>query len=120
VHGTFQNSAAAKCRVFWPLMQCERLPNDHLPEWGQQKPGSEYVLLIEGKAATFRLACDDQQHLEAFAGANVQRYVCCGKFDGDTVRRLANYGSATLYVWMEVNRRVGTSLTSHDRNHNCL
>lgn len=48
-HGAFQNSAAAKCRVFSQFMQCEKLPNDHLPEWGQQKLGSEGVLLIEGK-----------------------------------------------------------------------
>jgi hypothetical protein len=30
-------------------MQCERVPNDHLPECGQQNLGSECVLLIEGK-----------------------------------------------------------------------
>ena len=31
-------------------MQCERVPNDHLPECGQQNVGSRIcVLLIEGK-----------------------------------------------------------------------
>ena len=49
MHGTFQNSAATKCRVFWLFTQWERLPNDHLPEWGQQKPRSECVLVEEGK-----------------------------------------------------------------------
>jgi hypothetical protein len=30
-------------------MQCERVPNDHLPECGQQNLGSDCVLMIEGK-----------------------------------------------------------------------
>ena len=30
-------------------MQCERVPNDHLPECGQQNLDSECVLLMEGK-----------------------------------------------------------------------
>src|ERR1700674_2196441 len=60
-HGAFQNSSAAKCRVFWPFMQCERVPNDHLPECGQQNLDSECVLLMEGKLVRRILGSVQQQ-----------------------------------------------------------
>jgi hypothetical protein len=91
-HGAFQNSAAAKCRVFWPFMQRERVPNDHLTECGQQNLDSECVLLIEGKIVRRLLSWRtmiQQNFRERSAGQDVQRYVCCGKSeaDGETGRK---------------------------------
>jgi len=55
-------------------MQCERVPNDHLPECGQQNLGSECVLLIEGKVVRRLLGWRTtiQQNL-----GNVQRGQMC-------------------------------------------
>jgi hypothetical protein len=42
-------------------MQCERVPNDHLPECGQQNLDSECVLLMEGKLVRRILGSVQQQ-----------------------------------------------------------
>jgi hypothetical protein len=73
-------------------MQCERVPNDHLAECGQQNLDSECVLLIEGKVVLRLLdwrTMVQQNFRKRSAGKDVQRYVCCGKSeaDGETVRK---------------------------------
>jgi len=62
-------------------MQCERVPNDHLPECGQQNLGSECLVdWRKGSVATFGLAHDGPTEFrKRSAGPDVQRHACSGK-----------------------------------------
>lgn len=79
-------------------MQCERLPNDQLPEWRQQKPGNECVALIEGKLSLllFRLALDEFRKRSARKMCNDACVAQSPKPMATTLKSLAEYGSATL------------------------
>jgi hypothetical protein len=51
-------------------MQCERVPNDHLPECGQQNLGSYCILLVEGKVVRRLLGWRRMVRTESFTMAS--------------------------------------------------
>jgi hypothetical protein len=96
-------------------MQCERVPNDHLPECGQQNLGSECVLLIEGKVVRRLLGRRTmiQQNLGNVQPGKMYSDTCVAESPKPVAKpfeRVADHGSATLYVLMEVATSAGTAL----------
>jgi hypothetical protein len=95
---------------FLAIHAMRKSSDDHLPECGQQNLGSECVLWIEGKVVRRLLGWRTmiQQNLGNVQPGKMCSDTCVAESPKPVAKpfeSVADYGSATLYILMEVATR---------------